>query len=40
MYLNMITNYSLPAHVPIGCFPALFSLLKILPSSLHDYPLS
>lgn len=36
----MITNYSLPAHVPIGCFPASFSLLKILPSSLHDYPLS
>lgn len=27
----MITNYSLPAHILIGCFPASFSLLKIHP---------
>lgn len=36
----MIANYSLPVHIPIGCFPSLLFLFKILPSLLHDYPLS
>lgn len=33
--LKTISNYSLPIHIPIGCFQTLLSLLKILCSILY-----